>query len=519
MISKCKVPCKGTKDIHTERGMKRMSKKNNRTVTEATESAKIQTKYDKKMQRRKEAEKRAKKEALKSKITGIVVVGLLAAFVLSFPIRSYLAVNTEYIKVDGVKINQVEFDYNYALAKASYLNSYGSYLSMYGMDVSTIDTQMYSDELTFGDYFDQLAVQKIIDTKALKAQADAENFQYDTTEEYETILADMKAAAEAEGTSYKEYIKTVYGPLATESRLEDVLKETLYTAAFYNAKSEELMPSAEEITAYYEEHKNEYDSIDYHMSIVEAKLPTTNPDGTTPKDEAGNEVAYKPTEEEIKAAMEVAKKEAEQAEKTVAKDGEAYTNINQQTSYVNSLLTDFLFDESRKAGDTYVAEDTAYNRYLVVSFDGRYRNEAPTADARVIMTKTMLSETILEEWKAGEATEESFIQLVEKYDEAGASTTGGLVTGLTTTYMPKEMAEWLSAGRKPGDTFALDVPGDTNYVLYYVGENDAEWMIQIRQVLLSEAMNGYLDGLITESKVEDPKGNLKYLQVEENTTE
>ncbi len=498
--------------------MSKSNKNNNKTAPEAVEQKKVQTKYDQKLQRRKEEAERAKKEQRKSRIITAVVVVLLAAFVLSFPIRSAIAVNGEYISVNGEKVTQVEFDYNYALAKASYLNMYGNYLSMYGMDMSTLDSQQYSEELTFGEYFEQMAVDKITDTKALKLAAEAEGFTYDTAEEYATTIADMKAAAEAEGVSYKQYLKTIYGPLATESRLKESMEETLYTAAFFNQKSEEKMPTLDEITAYYEEHKDDYDSIDYHMTIVEAELPTTAPDGSVPTDETGKEVAYEPTEEEIATAMAAAKEKADEAAKTVAQDGEAYTNVNLQMSYVNALIQDFLFDESRQVGDTYVAEDAAYNRYLVVSFDGRYLDETPTNDVRMVMSTITPSQAMLAEWKAGEATEESFIALVNKYDEAGNA--DGYVESLATSYMPEEMKAWLTAtDRKAGDTFAIDVADDANYVVYYLEPNDAGWIVNIRGELLNETLNSYLEEIGKDITVEDPKGRLEYLKVEANSAE
>lgn len=492
-----------------------MTKNVKDAAPEAAKQQKVVTKYDKKMQKRKEEAEKAKKEQLKSRITGIVIVVLLAAFVLSFPIRSYIAVNSEYITINGEKVTKVEFDYNYALARASYLNTYGAYLSMYGMDTSNIDSQSYSGDLTFGDYFEQLAVEKIIDTKALKAAAEAEGFTYDTTEEYKTTIADMKVAAETEGVTYKQYMQAVYGSLATESRLKSIIEETLYTAAFYNHKTDENLPSMDEITAHYNENKDVYDSIEYHMTIVDAELPTTAPDGTVPKDEAGNEVAYEPTEEEIATAMAAAKEKAEAARETVATEGEANTIINQQMSYYNSLIEDFLYDESRKPGDTYVAEDTTNNRYLVVSFDARYLDETPTADVLMLQSTTTASQAILDEWKAGEATEDSFVDIVIKYDESGSSANGGLVESLAVNYMPEEMSAWLTAAeRKKGDTFAMDVEDDGNYVLYYLEPNDAGWIIDIRGEIVNEIMISYLEELAKDYTVEDPKGNLEYLQVE-----
>ena len=159
-----------------------MSKKEKAAITAAEQKKeKVMTKYELKQQKRKEAEEKAKKEALKGKLIGAVLILALVAFVLSFPIRNYVNLNSAYITVGEEKINRIEFDYNYALAKTSFLNSSeGSYLSMFGFDVTNIDSEMYSDTMTFGDYFEQLAVQNIADTKALKAAADAEGFTYDT---------------------------------------------------------------------------------------------------------------------------------------------------------------------------------------------------------------------------------------------------------------------------------------------------------------------------------------------------
>ncbi|MBQ9142091.1 MAG: hypothetical protein IJX63_09920 [Lachnospiraceae bacterium] len=483
-----------------------MSKEVKKTAPEAAEEKKVVTKYDKKMQKRKEEAEKAKKEELKSRITGIVIVALIAAFILSFPIRSAIALNSAYITVNGEKVTQVEFDYNYALAKISYLNSdAGYFVSMY-MDVSTIDSQMYTDTLTFGDYFEQIAAEQIASTKALKAAAEAEGFTYDTTADYEAAMADMKLAAEAEGVSLKEYIKAVYGDLATESRIKGFMEEMLYTAAFYEKKADDLMPSTDEIAAYYEENKASYDSIDYHMSIVEADLPTTTTDAEN------NEVPYEPTEGEVATAMAKARDEAESAADTVAEDGEGYTNVNQQNTYINSLVTDFLFDETRQPGDTYIAEDTANNRYLVVSFDGRYRDETPSVDARVVISTTMDAQAMLDEWKSGAATEESFIELVGKYDESGA--TEGLQESIVIPVLPsEEMKEWLSDdARQAGDTFAINVEGEANYVLYYLEESDPSWQVYIRGDLLEEAMAEYMEEISASYTVEDPKGKLAYMQ-------
>lgn len=487
--------------------------KNEKTANTAGQK-KVVTKYDLKVQRRKEAEAKKKKEAIKGKIVFGAIVLALLAFILSFPIRKYLAINGTYITVGEEKITRVEFDYNCAVAKSSYLESYGSYLSMFGMDVSTIDEQLYDGIMTYGQYFEQLAVQNIVHTKALKNAAEAEGFTYDTSLEYDKFMADLSADAASAGVSLEEYITLNFGSLATEARLEDIIKESLYTAAYYKYKAENSKPSEDEIQKYYEENKASFDSVDYHMTTVKAVLPTTNPDGSMPVDEEGNEIAYVPTEEETTLAMAEAKEEADAAMEVVATEGEAYTN--QTYSMIDSKIRTWLFEEDRKAGDTYIAEDTINNAYIVVSFDKRYRDDAPGVDMRIIVTSETDSRTILTEWESGEKTEDSFIQLVNKYDEAGSAPYYGLYEGLRTAVLPKDMAEWASdSARKAGDTFAINVEGEGNYVCYYVGTNDPSWKLDISDTLVSEIMAGYLEEISQGYEVKEKRGKLAYLHPEE----
>lgn len=497
-----------------------MSKKE-KVASQATEQKKekAMTKYDLKIQKRKEAEEKARKEALKGRLIGAALILALVAFIAYFPISRYISLNAAYITVGEEKINRVEFDYNYALAKNAFLNSSeGSYLSMFGFDVSAIDTEMYSGNMTFGDYFEQLAVKNIADTKALKAAADAEGFTYDTNLEYDAFVAELTMQAASNGMTLEDFVKASYGNYATLDRLENIIRETMLTAAFYESKAESMMPTEDEILAYYESDKANYDSVDYHMTVVEAELPTTNPDGSKPVDAEGKEVAYEPTEEEISTAMAAAKEKAEEAVTVVATEGEAYTNV--QEIYINGLVSDWLFDDVRKPGDTYIAQDDNNHRYLVVSFDDRYRDDAATVDMRIITSSSVPSQKILDAWKNGSATEQSFIELMSIYDESGIASNGGLYEGLKTSNLPEGMAEWAAdAARVAGDTFAIDVEGETNYVCYYLRTNDPQWQINIRSVLLGESMSEYLDGLSQGFEVKDPKGHLEYLKAAESSVE
>lgn len=504
----------------------------NEKVTENKEQTeqKVMTKYDRKVQKRKEEKEKEKKEERISMAIGIVVLVALVCLVASFPIRTYLATHETYVVVNGEAVNKVEFDYQYNLTKNNYITQYGSYLTYFGLDTSKdLSTQMYSDTLSWQDYFEQMAVENLKQSKAMKAAADAEGFTYDTTDEYNTFKETIKTSAASAGISEKEYIRSIYGAYATMSRIEQYVKNDMVMNAYYEKLQEDNAPSDDEIQSYYEENKATYDSVDYRLTTIEADLPTepteladpveetastdTAADGTAAADTT-QDTAYQPSDAEIAKAMEDAKVLADDAEQTVAKDGEAHEN--EQKSSVNYLISDWLFDDARKAGDTTVITNDNSHCYYVVAFEQRYLDETSSADVRVIIpTEDKTGEEILEEWKSGAATEDSFAELCKKYtQDTSAVENGGLFEQVTKSGMTEELSSWIfDSSRQAGDTVAITV-SDTTYVLYYIGQDQPEWKINIKNTLVSQAMSQYIEDITADITVEDPKGKLNYLKAQ-----
>lgn len=504
----------------------------NEKVTENKEQTeqKVMTKYDRKVQKRKEEREKEKKEERISMAIGIVVLVTLVCLVASFPIRTYLATHETYVVVNGEAVNKVEFDYQYNLTKNNYITQYGSYLTYFGLDTSKdLSTQMYSDTLSWQDYFEQMAVENLKQSKAMKAAADAEGFTYDTTDEYNTFKETIKTSAASAGISEKEYVRSIYGAYATMSRIEQYVKNDMVMNAYYEKLQEDNAPSDDEIQSYYEENKATYDSVDYRLTTIEADLPTepteladpveetastdTAADGTAAADTT-QDTAYQPSDAEIAKAMEDAKVLADDAEQTVAKNGEAHEN--EQKSSVNYLISDWLFDDARKAGDTTVITNDNSHCYYAVAFEKRYLDETPSADVRVIIpTEDKTGEEILEEWKSGAATEDSFAELCKKYtQDTSAVENGGLFEQVTKTGMTEELSNWIfDNSRQAGDTVAITV-SDTTYVLYYIGQDQPEWKINIKNTLVSDTMSQHMQDITADVTVEDPKGKLNYLKVQ-----
>ena len=480
------------------------------------------TKYDLKMQKRQQEKEQAKKQQLKSTIWGVVIVVALAAVVLSFPIRSYLTVNGSYIEVDGEKISRVEYDYNYNLAKTNYLSTYGSYLYYMGMDITKdFDGEYYSALRTWKDYFDELTVENIKQNKALLKEAKAAGFTYDVTKDYEEYEEALEVTAKEQGLTVKAMIQELYGTLATASRVKPYVEDAMVASAYYNAKYDEKLPTQDEIMARYQASPADYDSVDYYIAYVDAVLPTAPADGsaettenaTTDENVDASAVteSYEPTEEEVAAAMAEAKAAVEKKAKTIKVDGEYMTNIRKTDAVY--ILQDWLFSDERKEGDSTVIEDSLNSRYYAVEFVQRYLSESLSADIRVVMTAEGNADAIYDEWKSGAATEESFGEICNKYNDVTLGTPdGGLYEGLKSATLATELQDWIfSTERKAGDTAVIAPEGDDyTYVVYYVAPNKAEYILEIQDEIANERMAEYMDGIVEKVVVEDPKDNLKY---------
>ena len=103
------------------------------------------------------------------------------------------------------------------------------------------------------------------------------------------------------------------------------------------------------------------------------------------------------------------------------------------------------------------------------------------------------AEALLEEWKAGEATEDSFAQLAREHSADSNASQGGLYTGINeNTNFVDTFKNWcLDASRKAGDTGIVE----TEYgyhIMYFVGSRPT-WESSAEEALTNDDYNAYLD--------------------------
>ena len=416
------------------------------------QSDKVVTRYDRRMEKRKKEEEKERRSWKRFKIVSIVILAAVAVSIVfsigtSFYNR-YTVLNQTYFQVGDHDITRLEYNYYFNNVYSNYLSMYGSYVSMMGLDTTVdLDEQTYpgNENMTWKDYFDQSAVEQIQQIKAMADEARENGFEYDSSEDMASYETEIAAQAESASVSESEYYTLMYGDYATPSRIETFVEENLLASAYYNHLVEENQPADDEITAYYEENKNSYDTVTYRSFYFEVDTSTGEETGseettaaetttaaeettveettldtaeetaeettaeetTAAEEETETETASEEetgmTDEEIAAAMDELKVQADEmaARLEAGEDfedlcveyasedqkenygGEEDGSLTEEGSYYGapSVAADWLFDESRQEGDITVLESESLNRYYVVQFISRQNDEETTNES------------------------------------------------------------------------------------------------------------------------------------------
>ncbi len=463
-------------------------------------------------------------------ITIAVVFVLVAAATLVWK-SNIIQKKATAVTIDGENYTATEVNYYFRNEYQYFVSQYYSYLSMFGLDTSKdLKSQAFSmgeDGETWYDYFLDQALTQLKADKALNDAADEAGFDEwndSMQSNFDTVMENQKSNAENSGYSLKEYLKLGYGSGMTQSAYEARLKYALRASAYSSAYKDSLTYTTQQLTDAYNADPNAYDRVSYESVSISGAVATTDADGNTVDvtDEMKTDAmaAAKKTADSIYASYQSGGSLSALAD---AQDGANYTNSESGT-YSSSTLYDWLFDASRKAGDSAVLEDSSSSMYYVVVFRDRYRQDYNTIDVRHILVRMDTSdldsssdtydedlqkrkdetkakaEEILNEWKSGDATEDSFAALAnEKSEDSGSNTNGGLYTRVHEGAMVEEFNDWcFDASRKAGDT-GIVYGESSNYqgyhVVYFVGEDLPCWQADAFDNLQSADYNEWYSGL------------------------
>lgn len=467
---------------------------------------------------------KAEKRSLTLYTTLAIVIAVLAVAMFGYKLvnnSSFLNRSRTAVTIDGVEYSVADVSYYYYNAYRNEMqNGYANYFIDTTQPLSA-QTYIFDTSMTWAEHFRQQAITTMKLVHAAVKNAEAEGMTLGE-EELETLNAQIEYVnelAEENNVSYKQYLTSMYGQYMTpeiyEENLELSLLATMYTTAHYDS----LTYTDDEIQAYYEENKNTYDTVD-GIYVTVSGTPETK------KDEDGKEI--EPTDEEKAAALNAAKELADNILVTYEageENLESYVKALQATytgstelKYTAGTAMDWLFDESRVAGDHEVLFDKESSTYYVVIFNSRQREEALCYNIRhILITEANLdlaegaepaegelllaAQTILDKW---DGTEEGFAALAEEYtQDTGSVANGGLYENVNKGDMVSQFNDWCYAeGRKAGDTGIVETTYG-QHIMYFVGYGDTQyWYNACKTAMANEAYTEWETALVKDVTAE-----------------
>lgn len=465
---------------------------------------------DKKTIAMQEEAAKKKKENRKWTIGGIIVALLIAAILLAN--SNFFYTKTPAVKVGSTGYSAAQMDFYYRTQYLNFMNQYGSYASMFGLDSSKSlkdqECTMSEDGGSWYDYFMQQAVDYVKQVTAYTKYAKENDIELD--EDSLKLIDDQMTSFETEAnsqgfSSVDKYLESVYGKGCNSKIIRQEMEKVSLASKVIEEVQDSFEYSDEELTKYYNEHKDDYDNYSYAYYLVNAEQePTASAEDGSSVEEEAAEAETAVTDE----TMAVAKKHADAIAAAVTGTGnltaavqaemgdttlEAVTQNAVQGSNLPADYADWMKDASRAAGDKTVVESEGTGYYVVV-YGSRDANNYHMASVRHILIQAQADENgeyteealatakatldgIYQEWQNGEKTEDSFAALAQKYSEdSGSASTGGLYDSVYKGEMVPEFDAWcFDASRKPGDTGI--VKGESSsyagyHLIYYVGQGD-----------------------------------------------
>lgn len=506
------------------------------------------------------------KEAKKLKLYTTLAVVILAALVL---FAAYVGIsrtisnsgirerNTVALTIGEHKISNAELNYYFIDSVNQFYSQYGSYASMLGLDVTKpLNEQVLNgeDRMTWADDFLESAIEKAKATYALVDDAKANGYTLpeEAVSSIDAAMESMELYATAYGyPNVKAYLKAMYGNGTTEESLRNYYEMTELARYYQNEYQESLTYSDADLRAAEAENYGKYSSFSYNYYYLNSYnfIETEGEETANYTDEQKAEGAKKAEEaakalttgittvEEFDAAIAALPINAENT------SAASYVSTDVPYSSIFAGYADWMTDDSRKAGDMTYAANTATDEegnetisgYYVVMFGSRNDNTFALANVRHILvgfeggtynSTTGMNdytdvekaaawseaEAILNEWKAGEATEESFAALANEKSDDGDGTTGGLYEDIHPGQMVAAFEDWCFDAHEVGDTGIVETEYGC-HIMFYSGDSETTY----RDHLISEELagndyNAWYTAL-TEA-VTATEGNFKYISMD-----
>ena len=467
------------------------------------------------------------KEARRSKIlyTVVGVVCAVLAVVVIVWNSGVLARTVTAVTINGEKYTAVDVQYYFNTTRNTLLTYFYETVGYVPFDYSTSTKDQIYNEESGQTWYDYLMEQTIVSMRrsaalADKAEAEGYTMSQEAQDSLNSTLEDLETAwiGSTLYTSRDAYLRASFGPYLSYDHYVELLTRDTLADDYAKNYSNSLSYTDEDYEAYYQENADTLDTYTISQFIFRVNVPTTDEEGNTIEmtDEekadalAEAQAEIKPVAEELQAKLEAGEDPAALAEEYA---DQLYASAVSQTltsGDLNSEYSDWARDSARQSGDVTLVESSTSDTttyYYVAKFENRVRDDSNTASVRHILVKAEVSdgaeepteeqyaaaeakaEELLEQWKSGEATEESFTQLAkENSDDPGVTQNEGLYADISaTSNYVQPFLDWALADHQPGDTGIVRSDDSQGYhIMYYVSSGDPSWKLTADQTLRSE---------------------------------
>ncbi len=470
---------------------------------------------------------------------------------------------TVAMTVNDHSVSNAELNYFYMDAVNTFYSSYGSYASMMGLDLSTpLNEQVLDEEtgMTWADNFMDTAKSNAKSVYALADAAAEAGFTLDeeASNEVENNISTLRLYAQMYGYSDVDaYLKAMYGHGANEENFRAYTQLRALASDYQSHYSDSLTYTDADLRAADSDDYNAYTYNTYYLSVSRfLEGGTTGEDGATTYSDEERAAAVKAAEEAAKSLVgedivTLTDLDSAIAALPVSKDTTPSSSAHNGTlaSSIASTYGDWVKDSARKEGDkTYIASTSTSTdengkettntdgfyviyfvessdntfalknvRHILVSFEGGTTDSSTGSTTYSDEEKAAAkekAEDLLKQWKAGDATEDSFAALArDNSTDTGSVENGGLYENIYPGQMVTAFNDWcFDATRKSGDTGIVE----TNYgyhVMYFVGDAQQNYRdYLITNDLRTADMDEWYQGLVDSASTTD--GDTRYIRTD-----
>lgn len=362
---------------------------------EENKQEKKQTSYDRKMQTRKQEQKKEKGSYYASLIIialSVLAIAVVAVLSLWNKKKQKDADLKEYIKINNESVSKLEFNYYKNGVVNSFASTYQQILPYFGLDFSGNWESTVFDESTgetWGDYFDTMTANALLENKALLADMKAKGITLDTAQNVSNFFAGLASTASSGNISVADYMRQLYGEAATEKRIRPFVEDEIAASMYYAQLTEQTEVSDADVQAEYDSNPVKYDSVDYHV----LGIPASYDEGATAEqiDKAMETVIARANEmlEKVNAGEDFEDlcikyapltKQTEYADGSTELSLETITDLTPNDSYVG--YSSWLFSKDRKQGDSEVYVDEENHVAWVLKYERRYYDDSTKTTIR-----------------------------------------------------------------------------------------------------------------------------------------